>query len=64
MLHEPRNEYEHMRAGMEYKLAMQAIRKIVRTGKGSDFDQITEISDIIDSMREDIRKRNDDDDKG
>ena len=36
MLKAPSNEYEIMRAGLEYKLAMQAIRKIVRSSKESD----------------------------
>ena len=62
MLHEPRNEYEHMRAGMEYKLALQAIRKIVRTSKGLDYDIVKEIADIIHSMEEDVKKRSEDDD--
>ena len=62
MLHEPRNEYEHMRAGMEYKLALQAIRKIVRTSKGLDYDIVKEIADIIHSMEEDVKKRGGDDD--
>ena len=62
MLHEPRNEYEHMRAGMEYKLALQAIRKIVRTSKGLDYDIVKEIADIIHSMEEDVKKRSGDDD--
>ena len=62
MLKAPSNEYEQMRAGMEYKLAMQAIRKVVRTGKGTDYAQATEISNIIDSMKEDLRKRRGEDD--
>ena len=62
MLHEPRNEYEHMRAGMEYKLALQAIRKIVRTSKGLDYDIVKEIADIIHSMEEDVKKRSEYDD--
>lgn len=61
MLKAPSNEYEHMRAGMEYKLAIQAIRKVVRTSKDSDYAQVTEIANIIDSMREDLRKRRGDD---
>lgn len=64
MLHEPRNEYENMRAGMEYKLALQAIRKIVRTSKGLDYDIVTEIADIIHSMEEDVKKRCGDDNGG
>ena len=57
MLKAPSNDYEHLRAGMEYKLAMQAIRKIVRTSKESDYDQVTEIEKILESMEEDLRKR-------
>lgn len=57
MLKAPSNEYETMRAGMEYKLAMQAIRKIVRTSKDSDYAQVTEISKILKSMEEDLKKR-------
>ena len=53
----PTNEYEHLRAGMEYKLALQAIRKIVRESRELPYDTIKEIADIIDSMREDLRKR-------
>ena len=64
MLKAPSNEYELIRAGMEYKLALQAIRKVVRTAKGSDFEQVTEISNIIDSMREDLLRRRGDDDQG
>ena len=64
MLKAPSNEYEHMRAGMEYKLALQAVRKVVRTAKGSDYEQVTEISNIIDSMREDLRRRCGDDNGG
>jgi hypothetical protein len=61
MLKAPSNEYETMRAGMEYKLAMQAIRKIVRTSKDSDYAQVTEISKILKSMEEDLKKREADD---
>ena len=64
MLKAPSNEYELMRAGMEYKLALQAVRKVVRTGKGSDYEQITEIANIIDSMREDMKRRRGDDNGG
>lgn len=53
----PSNEYESLRAGMEYKLAMQAIRKIVRTSKESDYAQATEIAKIIQSMEADMRLR-------
>lgn len=53
----PSNEYESLRAGMEYKLAMQAIRKIVRTSKESDYAQAAEIAKIIQSMEDDIRLR-------
>ena len=60
MLKAPSNDYEHLRAGMEYKLAMQAIRKIVRTSKESDYDQVTEIEKILESMDEDLRKREED----
>jgi hypothetical protein len=61
MLKAPSNEYENMRAGIEYKLAMQAIRKIVRTSKDSDYAQVTEISKILKSMEEDLKKRRGDD---
>lgn len=57
MMKAPSNDYEHLRAGMEYKLAMQAIRKLVRTSKESDYEQVTEITKIIRSMEEDLRKR-------
>lgn len=53
----PSNEYESLRAGMEYQLAMKAIRKVVRTSKESDYNQATEISKIIKSMEEDVRVR-------
>ena len=53
----PTNEYESLRAGMEYKLAMQAIRKLIRTNKESDYAQVTEIAKIIQSVEEDVRKR-------
>ena len=61
MLHAPNNEYESLRAGMEYKLAMQAIRKLIRTSKASDYEQVTEISKIIKSMEEDVKRRTVDD---
>lgn len=64
MLHSPRNEYESMRAGMEYKLALQAIRKIVRTAKGLDYDIVKEIADVIHSMEEDVQRRIGDDHTG
>lgn len=64
MLHQPRNEYEHMRAGMEYKLALQAIRKIVRTEKGLDYDIVMQIADVIHSMEEDVARRIGDDNGG
>lgn len=57
MLHAPQNEYEQMRAGMEYRLALQAIRKIVRNSKGLDYDIIKEISDVIHSMEDDVARR-------
>jgi uncharacterized protein YeeX (DUF496 family) len=57
----PSNEYESLRAGMEYKLALQAIRKIVRSERGLPYDIIKEISGIIHSMEDDIKKRCDDD---
>ena len=57
MLKAPSNEYETLRAGIEYKLAMQAIRKLVRTSKESDYDQAIEIAKIIKSMMEDVEKR-------
>lgn len=57
MLKAPSNEYETLRAGIEYKLAMQAIRKLVRTSKDSDYDQAIEIAKIIKSMMEDVEKR-------
>ena len=60
MLHAPNNEYEQLREGMEYKLAMQAIRKLVRTSKESDYQQVTEISKIIKSMEEDVKRRGND----
>lgn len=60
MLHAPNNEYENLRAGMEYKLAMQAIRKLVRTSKESDYQLVTEISKIIKSMEEDVKRRGND----
>ena len=60
MLHAPNNEYEQLRAGMEYKLAMQAIRKLVRTSKESDYQLVTEISKIIKSMEEDVKRRGND----
>ena len=53
----PSNEYEMMRAGMEYKLALQAIRKIVRTEHGLPYDVIKEISNIIHSMEDDVKRR-------
>ena len=56
-LNAPRNEYELMRAGMEYKLALQAVRKVVRTSKGSDYEQMTEIRGIVESMEADLLKR-------
>ena len=62
MLHAPNNEYEQLRAGMEYKLAMQAIRKLVRTSKESDYQQVMEIGNIIRSMEEDVKRRNGEDD--
>lgn len=65
MLKAPSNEYEHMRAGMEYKLALQAIRKIVRTAKGLDYDIVMQIADVINSMEEDLKKRcGSDDERG
>ena len=57
MLKAPSNEYESLRAGIEYKLAMQAIRKLVRTSKKSDYDQAIEIAEIIKSMMEDVDRR-------
>ena len=57
MLKAPSNDYEHLRAGMEYKLAVQAIRKLVRMGNQTDYALVTEISKIIKSMEEDLRKR-------
>ena len=57
MLKAPSNDYELLRAGMEYKLAMQAIRKLIRTNKESDYTQVTEIAKIIQSVEEDVRKR-------
>ena len=57
MLKAPSNEYESLRAGIEYKLAMQAIRKLVRTSKESDYDQAIEIAKIIKSMMEDVDRR-------
>ena len=57
MMKAPSNEYEELRAGMEYKLALQAIRKIVRTEKGLPYDIITEISNIIHSMEDDVKRR-------
>ena len=60
MLRAPSNEYEHMRAGMEYKLALQAIRKIVRVSKGSDYEVVKQIADVIHSMEEDVRRRDSD----
>ena len=57
MMKAPSNEYEQMRAGMEYKLALQAIRKIVRTAKGTDYEIVKEISDVIHSMEEDVNRR-------
>lgn len=62
MLKAPSNEYEIMRAGLEYKLAMQAIRKIVRSSKESDYKQVTEISKILSSMEEDLKRRRGEDD--
>lgn len=53
----PSNVYESLRAGMEYKLALQAIRKVVKSSQGSDYDQIKEISAIIHSMEEDVERR-------
>ncbi len=64
MLKAPSNEYESMRAGMEYKLALQAIRKIVRTEKGLDYDIVMKISDVIHSMEEDVKRRTGDDNGG
>ena len=62
MLKAPSNEYEDLRAGMEYKLALQAIRKTVRNSNGkTDYDIVTEISKIIHSMEEDLKKREADD---
>jgi hypothetical protein len=47
---------------MEYKLALQAIRKTVRNSNGkTDYDIVTEISKIIHSMEEDLKKREADD---
>ena len=57
MLKAPSNDYELLRAGIEYKLAMQAIRKLVRSSKESDYAQVTEIAKIIQSVEEDVRKR-------
>ena len=53
----PSNEYETLRAGMEYKLALQAIRKIVRSEKGLPYDIIKQISEIIHSMEDDVKRR-------
>ena len=61
MMKAPSNEYEHLRAGMEYKLALQAIRKIVRENKPLPYDYIKEISEIIHSMEDDLKKRRGDD---
>ena len=61
MLSQPSNEYEHMRAGIEYKVALQAIRKVVRShDELSDFDKVNEIVKICHSLEEDIRRRNSD----
>ena len=56
----PTNEYESLRAGIEYKLAMQAIRKLVRTSKDDDYTQAIAIAEIIKSMMEDVERRCDD----
>ena len=56
----PTNEYEFLRAGIEYKLAMQAIRKLVRTSKDDDYTQAIAIAEIIKSMMEDVERRCDD----
>jgi len=64
MLKAPSNEYECMRAGMEYKLALQAIRKVIRSSKGSDYDQVNEVQKIIHSMEEDLKRRCGDDNGG
>ena len=64
MLKAPSNEYESMRAGMEYKLALRAIRKLVRVGKGTAYEQVTEIQNIVRSMEEDLKKRSGDNDNG
>jgi hypothetical protein len=64
MLKAPSNEYELARAGMEYKLALQAIRKVVRNGKGTAYEQVTEIQNIVRSMEEDLKKRSGKDDNG
>lgn len=58
MLKAPSNEYEELRAGMEYRLALQAIRKTIKTSTGkTDFEIISEISKIIHSMEEDMKRR-------
>ena len=56
----PTNEYESLRAGIEYKLAMQAIRKLVRTSKDDDYTQAIAIAEIIKSMMLDVERRCDD----
>ena len=60
VLKAPTNEYESLRAGIEYKLAMQAIRKLVRTSKDDDYTQAIAIAEIIKSMMEDVERRCDD----
>jgi len=62
MLHEPRNEYEHMRAGIEYKVALQAIRKVVRgSDEKDDVKKVMEIVEIVHSFEEDMKRRTGDD---
>ena len=63
MLKAPSNEYEKMRAAIEYKLALQAIRKTIRNGKDKlDYDIVMEVANIIHSMEEDVKRRLSEDD--
>lgn len=56
-MNSPRNEYENIRAGMEYRVALQAIRKVVRTGDSDPVKRVQEVIDIVHSFEEDMKRR-------
>lgn len=48
------NEYESLRAGFEYKVALQAIRKVIRSSDTDDIQKVKDIVGIVHSFEDDL----------